>query len=139
MMRQGVMISIRPEYIRRIRSGEKTVELRKTLPRFIQPYTIYFYCTKNGAEPSDDAGKVIGEARATLHMWAVEHPDRFAAHPLLYRKTLRSAAVTDEEAIAYANGHDVFGILFDSVRIYETPRELSEFGIRRPPQSWCYV
>ena len=29
--------------------------------------------------------------------------------------------------------------LFDNLVIYDKPKELGEFGINRPPQSWCYV
>lgn len=25
------------------------------------------------------------------------------------------------------------------LEVYDTPKELNEFGLKRPPQSWCYV
>lgn len=39
----------------------------------------------------------------------------------------------------YANGGDVYGWRISGLVIYDKPKELSEFGLSRPPQSWCYV
>lgn len=46
MMRKAVLISIRPEWCKKILSGEKTVEIRKTRPALmLEPFKVYIYCT----------------------------------------------------------------------------------------------
>lgn len=65
-----------------------------------------------------------------------------------------------EELLKYSNGKELFGWHISDLKIYETPKELSDFRkpvdchrgiarencvgcwdceITRPPQSWCYV
>ena len=39
----------------------------------------------------------------------------------------------------YSNGNGLYGWHISDLVIYDEPRELSEFEMRRPPQSWCYV
>lgn len=44
----AVLISIRPKWVKKIASGEKTVEVRKTRPKLKTPFKCYIYCTKDG-------------------------------------------------------------------------------------------
>lgn len=43
---KAVLISIRPEWVERILSGAKTVEVRKTVPKIKTPFKCYIYCTR---------------------------------------------------------------------------------------------
>lgn len=65
---------------------------------------------------------------------------------------LRAAHLTYPELADYLAGGEGYGWHISGLRIYDTPKELSEFtGLRtfkggfelrkidRPPQSWCYV
>lgn len=45
---KSVMISIRPEWVQKILSGEKTLEVRKTIPNIPTPFKCYIYCTLSG-------------------------------------------------------------------------------------------
>lgn len=45
-MSKAVMISIKPEWCKLIADGEKTLEIRKTAPKFGTPFKVYIYCTK---------------------------------------------------------------------------------------------
>ena len=51
--------------------------------------------------------------------------------------------LTRKEINIYAHGKTVYGLHISNLRIYDAPRELSEFVCRKrltsPPQSWCYV
>ena len=70
-MSKAVLISIRPEWCKKIAGGQKTVEIRKTAPNLKKPFKCYIYCTKSthfvdipGVKESDlmpADGKVIGE------------------------------------------------------------------------------
>lgn len=43
---QAIMISIQPQWFKKILSGEKTIEIRKTMPKCELPCKVYIYCTK---------------------------------------------------------------------------------------------
>lgn len=45
-MSKAVLISIQPDWCKKILSGEKTVEVRKTRPKLETPFKVYIYCTK---------------------------------------------------------------------------------------------
>lgn len=53
---KAVMLSIRPEWCKKIACGEKTVEVRKTRPKQEPPFKCYIYCTK----PSKRAQTICG-------------------------------------------------------------------------------
>ena len=42
---KAVLISIRPKWVEKIASGEKTLEVRKTRPKLETPFKCYIYCT----------------------------------------------------------------------------------------------
>lgn len=44
---KAIMISIRPEFVEKILNGEKTIEIRKTMPKCELPCKVYIYCTKS--------------------------------------------------------------------------------------------
>ena len=44
-MAKAVLISIRPEWVNKIVTGEKTVEVRKNRPNLKTPFKVYIYCT----------------------------------------------------------------------------------------------
>ena len=67
-------------------------------------------------------------------------------------RILSDACLTLDELEKYLDGGVGYGWHISNLKIYDTPRELSEFtGLRtglgsielrvleRPPQSWCYV
>lgn len=69
-MSKAVLISIRPEWVEKILSGEKTLEVRKTRPKLETPFKCYIYCTagnlsyevNNGMMCNISGGKlVLGE------------------------------------------------------------------------------
>lgn len=41
-----IMLSVRPKWCEKICSGEKTIEVRKTLPKLQMPFKCYIYCTQ---------------------------------------------------------------------------------------------
>ena len=44
---RAVMISIKPEWVEKILNGEKTIEIRKTMPKRELPCKVYIYCTNS--------------------------------------------------------------------------------------------
>ena len=43
---KSILMSIRPEWCKKIFDGEKTIEVRKTRPLIDMPFKVYVYCTK---------------------------------------------------------------------------------------------
>ena len=41
-----IMISIKPEFVQKTLNGNKTIEIRKTMPKCELPCKVYIYCTK---------------------------------------------------------------------------------------------
>lgn len=191
-MSKAVMLSIRPKWCEKIANGEKTIEVRKTKPKLQTPFKCYIYCSAGGDKLwiRDAAwrerwmggpisflinakkcggmnignGKVIGE-------FTCDRIDRLAPADEPYgiydigddyvlQTCLENGALWD-----YGHGTPLYGWHISDLRIYDMPKELSEFKtlcrvdadccacpyynytkmdcdgrvIGRPPQSWCYV
>lgn len=45
-MNKSILISIKPKFVEKILNGEKTIEIRKTMPKCELPIDVYIYCTK---------------------------------------------------------------------------------------------
>lgn len=54
-------------------------------------------------------------------------------------QTLVGSHLTKEEIQKYLGDNRGYGWHISDLVIYDTPKELSEFGKIKPPQSWCYV
>ena len=165
MMRvsKAVLISIRPKWCAQIVSGRKTIEVRRTRPKLQAPFKCYIYCVKSGKELfwtgpkysyADDHshnafdkcgnGRVIGEFTCDQII-----EDRTFGHN---EKFYGAACMNAYDAAVYAMQSPMYGWHISNLKVYDTPRALSEFtGLRtfkggfelrvidRPPQSWTYV
>lgn len=163
---KAVMLSINPKWCSLILNGEKTVEIRKTKPKISVPFKCYIYCTKGKplllkrkcysekycgetcidtiAKSDIDIynkdyvcqGKVIGEFVCEgigknniegLKWWdMLEH-------------LLKCSCLKMSELQEYVANKIFYTWSIDNLVIYDKPKDLSEFGLTRPPQSWCYV
>lgn len=134
---KSVLISIRPKWCQKIMSGEKTIEVRKTRPKINQPFRCYIYQTGKGGV----IGEFVCDEIFDLS-WGARIPSDIA----------RGACLEPVEIHEYLGTGAGCGWHISNLKIYDTPRELSEFiGLRtglgsielrvleRPPQSWCYV
>ena len=165
MTKKAVLISIRPKWCEMIVSRKKTVEVRKTRPRLEPPFRCYIYCTQpkhlyddfisvdteDGTVGFFGGGKVIGEFVCdAIFPILVEYSDPES------RLALRESpftCLTDKQIMDYlGNGKEGCAWHISDLKIYETPKELSEFSrlrqtkfglepvsLKRPPQSWCYI
>lgn len=137
-MSKAVMLSIRPKWVEKIASGEKTIEVRKTRPKLDTPFKVYIYCTLP-KYPHEDfiatdypkpqfygGGKVIGE-------FTCDRIDRLAPANEPYgiydidddyvlQTCLENGALWD-----YGHGTPLFGWHISDLKIYDKPRELREF------------
>ncbi len=120
-----VLLSIKPEYVAEIADGSKRVEYRKSLFKRSDVSTVVVYATK-------PCGKIVGEFEiATIIQ---DHPDK------LWQKTKDLSADTKESFDTYFQGRETgYGILIKKYVSYREPRELTDYGIKTAPQSFCYL
>lgn len=175
-MSKAILISIRPKWCEKIIVGRKTMELRKSVPKLKVPFKCYICCTMPETRDPHNIlelhgvdgkirkanGKVIGE---------------FVCDYILQRCEMANADIAEQQSCVRREDiyfkyseegkHYIYGWHISNLRIYDEPRELTEFRracpnswycescamylenngtcgneslhINRPPQSWCYV
>ena len=119
----AAVFALRPEWADLILSGAKTVEIRRSrMNRMIGRMLIY----RTGT------GLIVGEVRVKgMH----------AAPPYSLRMVSGGAAcLTEKEFDEYAKGADrLYAYRLENPIRYGKPKTLSEVGLKRAPQSWCYL
>jgi predicted transcriptional regulator len=133
--------------------------VRKTRPKLGEPFKVYIYETKDknfesicayskvtGVYFTHRIGKVIGEFVCDDIIWSnglnfVVEEDAKA--------TLKGTCLTKDDIYKYIGLErgmsrsdrrtEFYRWRISNLVIYDKPKELSEFGLTRPPQSWCYV
>lgn len=122
-MKKTVLLSIKKEWWDKIRSGEKTYEIRKTKPTDIDyPFRVICYVT----EGVGIAGEFYCDATLKTN---------------LYMSLLEKSCLSSQEINNYAKGGKIVGwhVEKGTVSSYGTPIPLKFFDIKRPPQSWQYI
>lgn len=120
----SVLMSIKPEYVKKIMSGKKEYEFRKkACKRNVNK--IYIYSTVPVQE-------VVGEAEVESIL--VESPAE------LWKKTKNSAGI-DKDFFDkyYQNREEAVAYKLTNVIQYEKPKTLSELGVKTAPQSYQYI
>lgn len=148
---KAVLISIKPKWCELIANGKKTVEVRKTKPAIKTPFKCYIYCTLQGCNElfkdtlnesiakwneekwGTKKGSVIGEF--VCDEIETLPPSTIFNAPALYSQS----CLTREEFFEYAADDTVYFWHISDLKIYDEPKKISEFGLKRPPQSWGYV
>lgn len=155
-MSKAVLFSIKPKYCELIAWGKKTIEVRKTRPKIDTPFKGYIYCTKEKNQYLQSRnniffylenkdfigghgvglykrlnGKVIGEFICDTII-----TDRTFGHDPMFKAL---SCMSDAEIASYCTENEMYGFHISDLVIYDKPKELSEFGLNRPPQSWVYV
>lgn len=52
---------------------------------------------------------------------------------------MKSACVNLDELKEYSQGDPVFGFHISNLKVFDQPKELRDYGVKRAPQSWVYV
>ena len=139
-MSKAVMLSIRPKWVEKIASGEKTIEVRKTRPKLDTPFKAYIYCTMPDAKDPHNIlelhgadgkirkanSKVIGEF--TCERIALITYDGGELSSTTNAAFSPATCLTQSEIIAYIGDKGrCYGWHISDLRIYDTPRDLGEF------------
>ena len=144
---KAVLISIQPKWCELIASGKKTVEVRKTAPKLKTPFRCYIYETKdrrfeniavcwNDGTPDfiHATGRVIGEFVCdrfyNIFPWGAGLGITNEKDELIPAKTFCDmTCLTEDEICAYIGVEhgEGYGWHISDLKIYDKPRELSEF------------
>jgi predicted transcriptional regulator len=124
-----VLMSIKPKYADKIFSGEKKWEYRKQPPKLLMDIksvvTIVVYA-------SAPISKVIGEF-TTVYM------SNNSVNRIWYI-TGNWGGVSAKEFLDYFGcAEKAYAIRIREKRLYDTPKPLSDYGIKRPPQNFMYL
>lgn len=149
---KSVLISIQPKWCHRIIDGEKKIEVRKTKPKLATPFKVYIYCSAGSydwrkdiwttayrlpnSEITNMSQMVIGEFvcdcitplyNVCTDEWRLL---RGGLHEI-EKQLVGMACLTEEELHEYANGKYCYAWHISDLKIYNKPRELSDF--KTPP------
>ena len=138
---KSVLISIQPKWVEKIASGENTIEVRKTRPKWETPFKCYIYCTKGFKfkdfkfstkfqENYNRQGKVVGEFvcdRVIEWKYLPDHTDENEYEYYIVSKDGYATCLTYDEIENYGQGKTLYGWPISNLVIYDKPKELSEF------------
>ena len=137
-----ILQSIKPQYCELIVAGKKTIEVRKTRPKIKTPFKDYIYCTKNGfyglqsksnpALKKNASGKVIGEYVCDEIVSFGFTPYNHGEYVVSFdekgeRDILKESCLTFDEMYDYIGEGHGYGWHISDLKIYDRPKELSEF------------
>lgn len=121
---KALLLSIKPEYVEKILQGEKKFEYRKRLAKEDVSY-IYVYSTA----PSM---KVVASVHIEGHL-----SDSPTA---LWEKTKAAAGISRAKFRDYFRGcKTAYAYKLGKVEVFESPKNLSDFGVAVAPQSFIYI
>lgn len=177
---KAVMISIQPQWAMLIANGEKTIEVRKTRPKIDTPFKCYIYCCKakddyHILEWHDwDTGKITRQDGKVIGEFVCDRIEEYDYDKMFNEYCvvgyigaylpLKEMCLSRADLYDYAKGEKLYGWHISDLKIYDKPKEISEFkkyyrdcyydhlglatpkcrdckdcNLTRPPQSWCYI
>lgn len=141
---KSVLLSTRPKWCEKIchkigtdKNGkpiyEKSIEARKTKPSIPTPFKAFIYMTKKKPYMLTFAGN--GKMRVHNGMVIGEFIcDKISKYPRNYEfgyeiseKEFNETALTAEQFVDYGKGKTLYGWHISQLKIYDKPKELSEF------------
>ena len=146
-MRKAVLISIQPKWCELIVNGKKSIEVRKNRPKIDTPFKCYIYCTNDRSDlwvlrerlrkfygdkiaslcnakdvggATKANGKVIGEFVCDTFVF-----DKTFGHDPLFNG---AACMSEIDVAWYCCQSPMYGWHISDLKVYDKPKELSEFN-----------
>lgn len=152
---KSVLISTRPKWCGLIASGRKPIEVRKTRPKIETPFEAYIYCTKdkpylyridddnnfeltNTLRPktyeyvkdyNEQNGKVIGEFVCDKISEIGFSPWSHGEYVSDIENLHKVSCLDFDEMFSYLGDGVGYGWHISDLKIYDKPKELSEFAV----------
>ena len=156
---KSILMPIQPKWVKKIISGEKTIEVRKTAPKEV-PFKVYIYCTGVKNLNLTEYVKLFSETGGAIDYWHGKVVAEFICNKVetipvdseAFVAISKPACLTIDELLEYCSGKDMYGLHISNLKVYDEPKELSDFysikqckpwtweePLARPPQSWQYI
>lgn len=142
---KSILMSIRPEWCKKIFDGEKTIEVRKTRPLIDMPFKVFMYETKAQFVKSIRGacttfgygrGKVIGSFVCDK----IEKIDLQAqctatlSERWTFNRIAKQACLTAEQLNEYLSGNNGYSWHITEPKLFDKPRELTFY--KPCPKKW---
>ena len=148
---KSVLISIQPKWVEKIANGEKTIEVRTTRPKIETPFKVNIYQSKKFVQAEigeankyrpflrQNQGKVIGEfvCDKVYELFpfgmgtGIELLDELVSPEMFCKES----CLTEQEICDYIGEKDGYGWNISDLKIYDKPKELSEFKVECPTKN----
>lgn len=164
MEKRSILLPVRPEWLAEILNGEKTIEIRKTMPKCDLPIDVYLYCCKSKKKlffdkvynkymygedtPKDRFNSLNGKVVAKFTLNKVDDLSRYAYNFKDNFLILNKACVNTNYLQKYTKNRPIlFAWYIDNLEIFDKPIPLignnfvnpeTNIAITKAPQSWCY-
>lgn len=153
---KSVLISIRPQWVEKITSRKKTIEVRKTSPKEV-PFKAYIYCTKEKSQCrysdyegayENSKGKIVYAQQHIIGEFICDKVykiepifsfyDSYSGYDdssdcsyfedySIDNERLKKTCLTQQDLCVYGNGNRLYGWHISNLKINDKPKELSEF------------
>lgn len=121
----NALLSINPKFVDEMRKGNKKFEFRKHAFKRNDVEKVIIYETS-------PVSKIVGEFSITKIL--KDTPDK------IWDITHNLSGISKEFYCQYFEGREVaFAIAFDKYVEYEQSKYLSDYGVKRAPQSFIYI
>ena len=119
-----ILLSIKPEYVNKIVSGEKTYEYRRVMPKNkVDSILIY---------SSWPCCRIIGEVEvkevitySVLDMW---------------KRTKHGSGISYYKYRGYFKGkNNANAYVLGNINLFDQKLDLNNYGLKKPPQSFIYI
>ena len=130
---KSVLISIQPKWVEKIVKGEKTIEVRKTAPQEV-PFKCYIYETQGRTETPwvDEDGHFIYKGRGQVIGEFICNNASELDYVYYWNNGYEFATcLTYRQVADYGKGKTLYGWHISDLKIYDKPKELSEFYTKK--------
>ena len=151
-MNKAILMSIQPAWLVKILNGDKTIGIRKTMPKCELPIDVYFYCKKDTKLQwvIDCLPVAWGQGERNERLLDKTMNGKVVAKFTLNYVTtclntdcgneeiLKNACLTKQKLDDYVGKRKFFAWHIDNLVIFDKPMELSEFVIFKKQSVYCY-
>jgi len=126
---KSVLIAIRPQWVEKIAQGIKTIEVRKTAPKEV-PFKCYIYETQGKTETPwiDEDGHFIYKGRGQVIGEFICNNASELDYVYYWNNGYEfETCLTYRQVADYGKGKTLYGWHISDLKIYDRPRELSDF------------
>ena len=165
---KSIMLSIRPKWVEKIASGKKTIEVRKSAPKEVpfKAYIYetkkehlrvvfkkgdYIFSDDHNAGKFDEnifvkdryswQGRVVGEFICDKIYLIKNQGSRFSVadeEQSVTNEIARQSCLDYDDMVSYFGNKDGYGLHITDLKIYDKPKELSEFSRPCSYAGLCY-